>query len=546
MDFCNSFVYKSAPSTNNIVESTVDDASPVSAYDVDVRYISTPEEFLNIGTVGFPATEGTTYVLKNDLDIGEITSQGLKGKEFNGVFDGNGYTISNYKDIAKEADFRNHTAEMEIGLFPVIGENGVVKNLTVESAEINYNNSNQLTRNIEYRAGIIAGHNKGTIENCHVENSKVIQWIHRRARARVYSGGIAGENSGEIKECGFVNTTPESAGHISARVVGQASEIWAASGGIAGVTSGSIINCYANGTHAYARGDGAAFSSTTVHLYAGGISGQVLAKGSISYCYADGNETLSVGSNTIPPNFFLPDNYRGKIIGKSQGEMENCFYKNASGNKPIGNITSINGAVAVDNFRHDTVEETLRFDQEGSPWTINKNDNNPPSHKAYEKRPTFIVEHLGEKTEYYVGDILNTQMKVSFTANPNVEKPLNITNDVQIRYDFGASGKSTVYFIYTVDKDIVYIGFLEVPIRMPEIIIPIPIPIPLGYVSGGETLSVTDARLVLQHLVGKIHLSPEQLTAADVDGQDGVTISDARLILQKLVGKIDKFPADDE
>jgi len=66
--------------------------------------------------------------------------------------------------------------------------------------------------------------------------------------------------------------------------------------------------------------------------------------------------------------------------------------------------------------------------------------------------------------------------------------------------------------------------------------------IPLGQVSGGEILMITDARMVLQHLVGKITLTEEELDVADVDGDAKVTIADARLILQMLVGKIDEFP----
>jgi len=65
---------------------------------------------------------------------------------------------------------------------------------------------------------------------------------------------------------------------------------------------------------------------------------------------------------------------------------------------------------------------------------------------------------------------------------------------------------------------------------------------PLGHVSGGDKLSVTDARLVLQHLVGKITLTEEELDLANVSGGDNVSITDARLILQMLVGKIAAFP----
>jgi len=64
----------------------------------------------------------------------------------------------------------------------------------------------------------------------------------------------------------------------------------------------------------------------------------------------------------------------------------------------------------------------------------------------------------------------------------------------------------------------------------------------LGHVSGGEKLSVTDARMVLQHLVGKITLDAEQLDIANVSGGTTLSVSDARLILQMLVGKITEFP----
>ncbi|MCL2488811.1 MAG: fibronectin type III-like domain-contianing protein, partial [Oscillospiraceae bacterium] len=74
----------------------------------------------------------------------------------------------------------------------------------------------------------------------------------------------------------------------------------------------------------------------------------------------------------------------------------------------------------------------------------------------------------------------------------------------------------------------------------------------LGFVEESadkDKVSVTDARMVLQHLVQKITLTPAQLDAAAVDGaenDDGspkVSITDARLILQYLVEKINKFPA---
>ncbi|MCL2488020.1 MAG: DUF5050 domain-containing protein [Oscillospiraceae bacterium] len=68
-------------------------------------------------------------------------------------------------------------------------------------------------------------------------------------------------------------------------------------------------------------------------------------------------------------------------------------------------------------------------------------------------------------------------------------------------------------------------------------------PFVLGDASGNGKVDIEDARLVLQHLVGKIILNETQLAAADVDG-NGVGITSARLILQYLVGKILAFPRE--
>ncbi|MCL2487549.1 MAG: carbohydrate-binding protein [Oscillospiraceae bacterium] len=65
-----------------------------------------------------------------------------------------------------------------------------------------------------------------------------------------------------------------------------------------------------------------------------------------------------------------------------------------------------------------------------------------------------------------------------------------------------------------------------------------------GDVNRNGNIDIGDARLVLQHLVGKIVLDAEQSELAKVNNGLTLTIADARLILQKLVDKIDKFPVD--
>lgn len=65
----------------------------------------------------------------------------------------------------------------------------------------------------------------------------------------------------------------------------------------------------------------------------------------------------------------------------------------------------------------------------------------------------------------------------------------------------------------------------------------------LGDINNDGKVDTTDARLALQHAVGKITLKADQLTAGDVNADSKVDTTDARLILQYAVGKIDSFPA---
>ena len=68
--------------------------------------------------------------------------------------------------------------------------------------------------------------------------------------------------------------------------------------------------------------------------------------------------------------------------------------------------------------------------------------------------------------------------------------------------------------------------------------------IELGDINEDGKVDTTDARLALQHAVGKIQLTESQIFAGDVNADNKVDTTDARLILQKAVGKIDKFPAE--
>ena len=127
--------------------------------------------------------------------------------DFNGTFDGAGHTIRNLKF--------HEGMHWYIGLFGVIGKQGVVKNITLENFD--FESYGRL-------CGFLAGLNLGTIDNCHVKSSKF--WA-----AMFTIGGIAGENFGTIRGS-------------SAEVDMQSRGTM---GGICGYNAGLVEDCTASG-----------------------------------------------------------------------------------------------------------------------------------------------------------------------------------------------------------------------------------------------------------------------------------------------------------
>lgn len=114
---------------------------------------------------------------------------GCSEYHFNGTFDGNKCEIS--KMNMTSADATTYPDTYDFGLFGVIGENGIVKNLGVISSTMVINYS------VASTAGFIAGRNYGTIQDCYV-NSKISSHI---TISNATAAGICGENYGLIKGC---------------------------------------------------------------------------------------------------------------------------------------------------------------------------------------------------------------------------------------------------------------------------------------------------------------------------------------------------------
>ena len=277
--------------------------------------ITTADELKNISRNG-------KYALVCDIDLGgaEWTPIGTKGNPFTGEFDGNGYTVSNFKIT---------TGRQYVGLF---GYNkGVIKNLGVENFTVNvsyYSDdvyagglvgvndggsilNSYATGNVSATggssayAGGLVGYNasSGGITNSYATgNVSATSTYHD---GYVYAGGLVGGNSGDI-------TNSYAAGNVSATSTGSSSSAYA--GGLVGYNDyGSITNSYATGS---ARATATAYPS---YAYAGGLVGR--NGGSITNSYAAGNVSATYTSTSTRSNA-----YAGGLAGyNSGGSILNCY-----------------------------------------------------------------------------------------------------------------------------------------------------------------------------------------------------------------------------
>ena len=147
---------------------TVDD--PYLIYDA--------EDLTLIGA--YPKDIEKNFKLMADIDMKGVGFYGIGfGFGFGGVFDGNGHVIRNYS-INNDLPYS--------GLFTVVLQTGILKNVVVEGFEVSGVRS----------VGGLCGKNEGLIEKC-------------KASGRVYTvdggkentswGGLAGQNFGRIVEC---------------------------------------------------------------------------------------------------------------------------------------------------------------------------------------------------------------------------------------------------------------------------------------------------------------------------------------------------------
>ncbi len=222
-----------------------------------------------------------SYELNADIDLGgmEWTPVAI----FYGTFNGNGYTVSNFKIT---------TGRRYVGLF---GYNkGVIKNLGVENFTVNVSYYSDDV----YAGGLVGRNAGGDITNSYATGNVSAT----SSNSKAYAGGLVGYNyRGSI-------TNSYATGNVSATSTSSSS---AYAGGLVGYNSGDILNSYAAGNVSASSGDDA---------YAGGLVGY--NGGSITNSYATGNVSATSTSTSTSTRFYA---YAGGLVGYNSGSILNSY-----------------------------------------------------------------------------------------------------------------------------------------------------------------------------------------------------------------------------
>ena len=263
-----------------------------------------------------------------DIDLYTDTENGISSSvissDFSGIFNGNGYSISNL-NISQ-----TNKSNAGAGLFS--HNKGTICNLKIKTFSIW---SGTYNVNGSAISGAVAMQNSGIVTNCIVENPFISSFggttvasggivginnptgtieycmvvhniknylisaigIPESKTSDSYSGGICGKNLGNISCCGNKSNTASDAAN------------YAYTGGISAYNSGKIENCYNTGT--------VLFYKNSKTSYYGSAVGYNDRSGSIENVYCNKDALCAQGDNT--------DNIRILLVHQNFGSVTNCY-----------------------------------------------------------------------------------------------------------------------------------------------------------------------------------------------------------------------------
>lgn len=298
---------------------------------------------------------GKYFRLENDIDMTgyRFTPIGNKWQNvFAGSFDGNGRKLTGLNIVTNESGYA--------ALFGICDTLSVIKNLTVENANV---------ETTGFYCSAIAGWSRGTIDNCKVVNSKMVNngGLTAAPIAGIgtiilncqtdnneviglggYAAGIAGEVDSRVENCSVTNT----------RIFAGAAVEGYPSGGIVGLLyhKATADKCYFSGT----------INATVENSSIGGLFGSVYM----------GSVTNSFNTGTVTG--FGPKSYVGGIVGHLSGTLRNCYNVGRISSSSSRNVGGLTGSVTFNKEEgveyHSNIEscysigqivsETFQYDPE--------------------------------------------------------------------------------------------------------------------------------------------------------------------------------------
>jgi len=404
------------------------------------------------------------YKLAKNIDLGGLewdpigcyynsNGAGVATRTFQGVFDGNGYTIENFKITLPKLSYYQY-----FGLFGYV-TNGSIKNLKVENSEINLSinkdvfvgsiigyskNENidncsasgkiSVDENDVYLGGVIGYSEKATINNNSFDGSLSAETSRDKEN---FIGGLVGYCNGSLKDCSTEIEIKAITDYGVCR-----------SGGLIGSGSGdSVINCSAKGS-LQAKGystngmigglmgfggfsieecsfEGNISCSGQKYLDIGGFAGYV--NGKVIKSYTNATVESSATSLTV-----------GGFVGTLIGRISSCF----SNSK----ISGRGGPVYAGGFVGELSTNTINEDVVENSYSLGEMDIT-----ATAREPLWVGGFAGRAFAKIANCYTQSDIKVTHFASGNVRvgglcgamNNYNVENciaagDMEVNYNYNA------------------------------------------------------------------------------------------------------------
>lgn len=370
-------------STNTVPQGAISVSSVTGNFDKNKTYvINTKEDLVALSnlTNSGKNTQGVNFVLGADIDMSGINWNGIGSSDvnaFKGIFDGNGYTISN---LTGNCGLFNNVVGDAVSINdPNDGTNisatyGIIRNVSLQNVNI--------TKTSNSTGALIGQNTSGFIDNCFASGT---------VNAGNWAGGLIGYNiRGAIKG---------STSNVNVNATGNC-----VGGFIGHDTNGIMENCISTGTVDAKNG------------YSGGFIGHETANGS-GFIYKCAT-TSNVVKNKTNTGAFL-----GQIDSGSTATVIGSQYSGASGLNPIGSaqgtITS-NGndssltqgstkTVTTTNITipsKNSVKSNILYAIEKSSQTVDENFINT-------KLDIWLNQFYKENTKYSGGILVDESLKLA-------------------------------------------------------------------------------------------------------------------------------------